>query len=94
MQHITLNTKNTTYQIGVNEYGFLLHLYYGPVVDAEMSNLLTYGFRCGHGTPYEYKKDPSFSCDFSPQEYSCMGSGCGKDTSYDRGIGENGRCSM
>lgn len=75
MQHITLNTKNTTYQIGVNEYGFLLHLYYGPVVDAEMSNLLTYGFRCGHGTPYEYKKDPSFSCDFSPQEYSCMGSG-------------------
>ena len=75
MQHITLNTKNTTYQIGINEYGFLLHLYYGPIVDAEMSNLLTYGFRCGHGTPYEYKKDPSFSCDFSPQEFSSMGSG-------------------
>lgn len=75
MQLITLNTKNTTYQIGVNEHGFLLHLYYGPSADADMSQLLTYGFRCGHGTPYEYKADPVFSCDFSPQEYSCQGSG-------------------
>ena len=75
MQNITLNTKNTTYQIGINEHGFLLHLYYGPTVQGDMSNLLTYGFRCGHGTPYEYKENPVFSCDFSPQEYSCLGSG-------------------
>ena len=25
----TLHTKNTTYQMKVDEYGFLLHLYYG-----------------------------------------------------------------
>lgn len=75
MQNITLNTKNTSYQIGINEHGFLLHLYYGPTVQGDMSNLLTYGFRCGHGTPYEYKENPVFSCDFSPQEYSCLGSG-------------------
>ena len=75
MQNITLNTKNTTYQIGINEHGFLLHLYYGPTVQGDLSNLLTYGFRCGHGTPYEYKENPVFSCDFSPQEYSCLGSG-------------------
>ena len=26
---ITLNTKNSTYQMKIDEYGFLLHLYYG-----------------------------------------------------------------
>ena len=75
MQQIALNTKNTTYQIGINEKGFLLHLYYGPSAQADMSNLLTYSFRGGHGTPYDYKANPVFSCDFSPQEYSCQGSG-------------------
>lgn len=75
MQPITLNTKNTTYQIGINEKGFLLHLYYGPTAHANMSNLLTYSFRGGHGTPYDYKENPVYSCDFSPQEYSCQGSG-------------------
>ena len=38
MQNITLNTKNTTYQMGINEHGFLLHLYYGPTVQGDMSN--------------------------------------------------------
>ena len=75
MQQITLNTKNTTYQIGINEKGFLFHLYYGPTADADMSDLLTYSFRGGHGTPYDYKDNREFSCDFSPQEYSCQGSG-------------------
>lgn len=75
MQPITLNTKNTTYQIGINNKGFLLHLYYGPRANGNMSNLLTYSFRAGHGTPYDYKENPTFSCDFSPQEYSCQGSG-------------------
>lgn len=75
MQLITLNTKNTTYQMAVNEKGFLLHIYYGPSAKADMRNLLTYSFRGGHGTPYDYKENPVFSCDFSPQEYSCQGSG-------------------
>ena len=35
----TLHTKNTTYQMGVNENGFLLHLYYGPRTEGDMSNL-------------------------------------------------------
>ena len=75
MKLITLNTNKTTYQIGVNDEGFLLHLYYGPRTDGDMSNLLTYGFRCGHGVPYEYRNNPIFSCDAQPQEYSCAGSG-------------------
>lgn len=75
MQQISLHTKNTTYQIGINENNFLLHLYYGPSMQMDASNLLTYSFRGGHGTPYDYKANPVFSCDFSPQEYSCQGSG-------------------
>lgn len=75
MEQISLHTKNTTYQIGINENKFLLHLYYGPSMYVDASNLLTYSFRGGHGTPYEYKENPIFSCDFSPQEYSCQGSG-------------------
>lgn len=75
MERITLHTQNTTYQIGINEKGFLLHLYYGPRTDGDMSNLMTYCFRCGHGNPYDYGIDRTFSCDFSPQEYSCYGSG-------------------
>ena len=51
MERITLHTQNTTYQIGINEKGFLLHLYYGPRTDGDMSNLMTYCFRCGHGNP-------------------------------------------
>ncbi len=30
MELITIQTKHTTYQMGVNHLGFLLHLYYGP----------------------------------------------------------------
>ena len=41
MQLITLNTKNTSYQMGVNEKGFLFHLYYGPRMDCDASQLLT-----------------------------------------------------
>lgn len=44
----TLQTKNTTYQMQVDRYGFLLHLYYGKKTDGCMDYLLTYydrGFR-------------------------------------------------
>ena len=39
MELITLHTKNTTYQVGVNENGFLLHLYYGPRTEGDMTPL-------------------------------------------------------
>ena len=38
----TLQTKNTTYQMQVDRYGFLLHLYYGKKTDGCMDYLLTY----------------------------------------------------
>ena len=33
---ITLHTKNTTYQMGVGNYGQLLHLYYGKRLTGDM----------------------------------------------------------
>ena len=38
----TLQTKNTTYQMQVDQYGFLLHLYYGKKTEGCMDYLLTH----------------------------------------------------
>ena len=38
----TLQTKETTYQMQVDQYGFLLHLYYGKKAEGCMDYLLTY----------------------------------------------------
>lgn len=75
METITLETRNTTYQIGIHSHGFLFHLYYGPKTKGDMSNLLTTYFRGGHGVPYDMKEDRTFSPDSLPMEYSCSGSG-------------------
>ncbi len=75
MKLITLQTKKTTYQMGISETGFLLHLYYGAKVDSDMNDLLAYYERGMSGVPYDYKGDNTFSCDVLPQEYPCFGSG-------------------
>ena len=49
---ITLHTKNTTYQMGVGNYGQLLHLYYGKRLTGDMRYLLTYYDRGFSGNPY------------------------------------------
>ena len=41
----TLHTQNTTYQMQIDAYGFLLHLYYGRKTDGVMDYLLTYADR-------------------------------------------------
>ena len=38
----TLHTDNTTYQMQVDKYGFLLHLYYGRRTKGTMEYLLTF----------------------------------------------------
>lgn len=75
MKLITLQTKNTTYQMGVNEMGFLLHLYYGPRAEGDMSFLLAPADRGFSGNPYEAGDDRTFSADHFPLEYPCYGSG-------------------
>lgn len=75
MRLITLQTENTTYQMGVNDLGFLLHLYYGPKADGDMSWLLTAYDRGFSGNPYDAGEDRTFSADVAPLEYPCYGNG-------------------
>ena len=75
MELITLQTKNTTYQMGVNEMGFLMHLYYGPRAEGDMSFLLDVRDRGFAGNPYDAGLDRAFSPDVVPLEYPCYGNG-------------------
>ena len=71
----TLQTKNTTYQMQVDRYGFLLHLYYGKKTDTCMDYLLTYYDRGFSGNPYDAGEDRTYSMDTLPQEFPCYGNG-------------------
>ena len=71
----TLHTKNTTYQMKVDAYGFLLHLYYGKKTDGNMDYLLTYFDRGFSGNPYVAGEDRTYSMDVLPQEFPCLGNG-------------------
>ena len=65
---ITLHTRNTTYQMQIDRYGFLLHLYYGKTAEGCMDYLLTYYDRGFSGNPYEAETDRTYSMDALPQE--------------------------
>ena len=71
----TLHTKESTYQMQVDSYGFLLHLYYGKKVNGCMDYLLTYADRGFSGNPYDAGEDRTYSLDALPQEFPCMGTG-------------------
>lgn len=71
----TLHTKNTTYQMKVDQYGVLLHLYYGARTTGNMEYLLTYTDRGFSGNPYEAGHDRTYSLDVLPQEYPTFGTG-------------------
>lgn len=78
----TLQTKNTTYQIQVDRYGFLLHLYYGKKTDGCMDYLLTYYDRGFSGNPYDAGEDRTYSMDTLPQEFPCYGNGDFRSTAF------------
>lgn len=71
----SLHTENTTYQMQVDRYGFLLHLYYGRKAEGCMDYLLTYADRGFSGNPHDAGKDRTYSLDSLPLEYSCRGCG-------------------
>ena len=87
----TLQTKNTTYQMQVDQYGFLLHLYYGKKAEGCMDYLLTYYDRGFSGNPYDAGTDRTYSMDSLPQELSCYGNGDFRSASL---MLENGDGSM
>lgn len=71
----TLHTKNTTYQMMVDRYGYLLHLYYGAKNNGFMDYMLTYADRGFSGNPYAAGNDRTYSLDTLPQEYPTLGTG-------------------
>lgn len=75
MELITIRTKHTTYQMGINQLGVLLHLYYGPKAEGDQSYLLTDYDRGFSGNTYDAGADRSLSLDVLPQEFPCYGTG-------------------
>lgn len=71
----TLHTKNSTYQMKADEYGFLLHLYYGRRTEGCMDYLLHFADRGFSGNPYDAGADRTYSMDVLPQELPCQGTG-------------------
>lgn len=71
----TLHTDHTTYQMKVDSYGFLLHLYYGGRATGSMEYLLTYYDRGFSGNPYDAGEDRTYSLDVLPLEYPVQGQG-------------------
>ncbi len=81
-QIISLHTANTTYQMTIGKYGYLLHLYYGRKIEGDMRYLLTYYDRGFCGNPYDAREDKAFSLDVLPQEYPCYGNGDYRTSSF------------
>lgn len=72
----TLQTKNTMYQIWIDKFDYLLHLYYGTKIEnEELAYLVKNIDRACSGQPYEAMNDRTYSIDIFPQEYSAFGSG-------------------
>lgn len=72
---ITLHTDHTTYQMQIDPFGYLLHLYYGKHAEGCMDYLLTYYDRGYSGNPYEAGYDRTYSLDALPQEFPTLGTG-------------------
>lgn len=79
-QIITIETANTSYQMKIDEYGFLLHLYYGGKVTGAMDYLLKAHDRGFSGNPYAAGNDRTYSLDALPQEFPVQGMGDYRNT--------------
>lgn len=71
----TIHTDHSTYQMKVDRFGYLLHLYYGDRADGSMEYLLTCADRGFSGNPYDAGADRTYSMDALPQEYPTCGTG-------------------
>lgn len=70
-----IQTKNSTYQMKIDEYNILSHTYYGSKIEeGNMDYLITKTDISFSGNPWE-AKDRGFSLDVLPQEFSSCGVG-------------------
>ncbi len=70
-----LETDHSLYQMQVDGYGLLHHLWYGEKTDCEMQYLLDYPDVGFSGNLYEAENQRTYSLDTRPQEYACAGVG-------------------
>jgi len=73
---ITLSTENTSYQMKIDELGYLFHTWYGKRIEGadDMSYRISSIDRGFSGNPYE-TMDRTYSLDVFPQEYPTFGNG-------------------
>lgn len=77
-----LMTQNSTYQMKVDQYGFLLHLYYGRRTMQNAEYILQFADRGFSGNPYDVGNDRTYSMDILPQEFPCWGNGDYRNTAF------------
>ena len=70
-----LETKNTLYQMKVDRFGVLNHLWYGEKTDCCIDYLLDYPDAGFSGNIYEAENERTYSLNTLPQEYSTSGVG-------------------
>lgn len=75
-----LLTDNSSYQMKVDEYGFLIHLYYGKRTEQNPDYILQYADRGFCSNPYDVGANRSYSLDVLPQEFPCRGTGDYRNT--------------
>ncbi|MEH2930020.1 alpha-galactosidase [Candidatus Ventrimonas sp. KK005] len=72
----TLRTCSTMYQMQIERYDTLVHLYYGADLgNTEVVHRIVNLDRGFSGNPYEAEDDRRFSLDVLPQEYTAEGNG-------------------
>lgn len=73
---ISLQTASSTYQMKIDELGYLIHTWYGEKIDSDedMSYRILKIDRGFSGNPYD-TFNRGYSLDILPQEYSCFGNG-------------------
>lgn len=71
----SLETEHTLYQMKADETGVLLHVWYGPKTDTDMSYLIRTANRGFCGNPFDEQERFDYSLDTLPQEYSGNGTG-------------------
>lgn len=71
----SLHTRHSTYQMQIDRYGFLLHLYYGKRIRGYADYLIVPSDVGFAGNPYEAGTDRTYSLNTLPQEYPSFGVG-------------------
>ncbi|MBQ3264445.1 MAG: alpha-galactosidase [Ruminococcus sp.] len=94
IKQFVLETRSTSYQMKIDELGYLHHLYYGPKAGRRD---LSYQYRTyDHGfsgNPYDMRHDRAFSLDSTPQEYTSFGVGDFRVTSIRASCSDGSRCA-